>query len=568
MYLPSLIFTFIILTLLMSFVYFYMFARSQERYIRYWGLCWVAYSLSLLLLILSINKNIPELLEIRKIFDLANILFLLFGAYAFMHTQIPTYWYRFSLYLTMWLLLGVYYDFDHLSIYLPMSMYQTIVTAMISFIVYKYWSIPPFEKGLSISVFILWGAGKAVLSIFETFYQDLSTLYLTEIIFSNILNFSIFIIYLQKTKDEVKMADRLYRIIAENATDVIFYYALKPQPVFTYVSPSVETLTGYTPEEFYQNPRFYFEIVSPDHFDEVRSIFDGSLSPNRENIFLINHKNDSVFWGEFNISVIRKEGIPIAVEGIIRDVTRMKNAEIQLKSAKQSRDLLLSYISHELKTPITAILGYINALNDGTISDPDEKTSAMEIISSKALLLEHLIADLFQLSKLESNQFSFNFMHLSALDFSRQMIEQHLLDMKSAEIKPLIHTDIPALQGKNIIADPKRIDQVFSNIIYNAIKYTKPKDKIKITFGTDPFARNYIVTITDSGAGIPKEDLPYIFDRFFKAHTPTRSGIQLGSGLGLTISKEIINAHKGSISVKSHPGKGSTFTFSIPLYYD
>ncbi len=568
MYLPSLIFSFIILTLLMSFVYFYMFARSQERYIRFWGLCWVAYSLSLLLLILSINKNVPLLLEIRKIFDLANIIFLLFGAYAFMHTHIPTYWYRFSLYLVMWLLLGVHYNFDHLSIYLPMSMYQVIVTFMLCYIVYKYWTIPAFEKGISISVFVLWGIGKAVLSIFEVYYHDLSTLYLTEIIFSNILNFSIFIIYLQKTKDEVTMADRLYRIIAENATDVIFYYTLKPKPSFTYISPSVETLTGYTPEEFYQNPRFYFEIVSQEHFEEIRSLFEASLSPNQESIFLFSHKNGSSFWGEFNSSVLRKDGSPIAVEGIIRDVTRMKNAEIQLKSAKQSRDLLLSYISHELKTPVTAILGYINALNDGTISDPEEKTSAMDIISSKALLLEHLINDLFQLSKLESHQFSFNFMHLSALDFSRQMIEQHLLDMKSAEIKPLINTDIPSLEGKNIIADPKRIDQVFSNIIYNAIKYTKPKDKIKITFGTDPTAKNYVITITDNGAGIPKEDLPYIFDRFFKTHAHVRTGKQLGSGLGLTISKEIINAHGGTISVKSHLGKGSTFTFSIPLYYD
>ncbi len=568
MYLPSVIFTFIILTLLMSFVYFYMFARSQERYVRYWGLCWVAYSFSLLFLILSINKNIIELLEIRKIFDLVNILFLLFGAYAFMHTQIPSYWNRFALYITMWLLLGVYYNFDHLSMYLPICLYQIIITAMLCYIVYKYWSVPALEKGLSITVFILWGAGKAILSIFEIYYYDLSSLYLLEIIFSNILNFSIFVIYLQKTKEQITIADRLYRIIAENATDVIFYYTLVPKPAFTYVSPSVETLTGYTPEEFYQNPRFYLEIVSPEHFDEVTSVFSGRLTSDIGSTFLISHKNGSQFWGEFNISILYKEDIPVAVEGIIRDITRMKNAENQLKSAKQSRDLLLSYISHELKTPITAILGYVNALNDGTINEAKEKKSAMEIISSKALLLEHLINDLFQLSKLESNQFSFNFMHLSALNLSQQLIDQHLLDIKSAGIKAIIDLDTQALTGKNMIADPKRIDQVFSNIIFNAIKYTKPNDKVKIKIGTDQNSKNYIVAISDSGMGIPKEDLPYIFDRFFKARTPTRTGKENGSGLGLTISKEILTAHGGTISAKSNAGKGSTFTFSIPIYYD
>lgn len=552
----------------MSFVYFYMFARSQERYVRYWGFCWVAYSISLLFLILSLDKNIIELLELRKFFDLLNVLFLLYGAYAFMHTQIPTYWNRFVLYITMWLLMGVFYNFDHLSIYLPVSMYQIIITVVLCYIVFKYWSVPAFEKALSISVFLLWGVGKAVLSIFEVYYYDISSLYLMEIIFSNILNFSIFVIYLQKTKDELSIADRLYRIIAENATDVIFYYTLKPKPAFTYMSPSVESLTGYVPEEFYQNPRFYLEISDSEHFDALMSIFSGKQPAETDSTFLLHHKNGSVFWGEFNSSVLYKDGDPVAVEGIIRDITRMKSAENQLRSAKQSRDLLLSYISHELKTPITSILGYVNALNDGTIDTPKERKDAMEIISSKALLLEHLINDLFQLSKLESNQFSFDFMHMSALDLSQQLIDKHLLDIKSAGIKPIIELDSEGLREKYIIADPKRIDQVFSNIVFNAIKYTEANDKIKIKFETDQILKNYIVTVSDSGIGIPQDDLPYIFDRFFKAHTPIRPGKESGSGLGLTISKEIVSAHGGTISAKSNLGKGSTFTFTIPIYYD
>lgn len=568
MYLISVILTFIILTLFMSFVYFYMFARRQELYVRYWGFCWIVYSLSLLFLILSINKAIIELLELRKILDLLNILFLLFGAYAFMHTRIPTYWNRFFLYITMWLLLGMIYKFDSLSMYLPVSMYQVIITAMLCYIVYKYWSVPVVEKGLCISVFLLWGVGKAALSIVEIYYYDVSSLYLMEIIFSNILNFAIFIIYLQKTRDEITIADRLYRIIAENANDAIFYYALKPQPAFTYVSPSIESLTGYTPDEFYQNPRFYLEITDSEHFEDAKAIFSGKQQPHTGSTFLLHHKNGSVFWGEFNSSILYKDDIPVAVEGIIRDVTRMKNAETQLRSAKQSRDLLLSYVSHELKTPITSIIGYVNALNDGTVATPKGRSDALEIISSKALLLEHLINDLFQLSKLESNQFSFDLMHLSALDLSQQLISKHTLDIKSAGIRPVIELDSKALSGKNIIADPKRIDQVFTNIIFNAIKYTEPKSKIKIKFGTDQDQKNYVVSISDNGVGIPQEDLPYIFDRFYKTHTPTRLGKEPGSGLGLTISKEIITAHKGSISVKSNLGKGSTFTFSIPIYYD
>jgi PAS domain S-box-containing protein len=545
-----------------------MFARSQERYVRYWGFCWVAYSLSLLFLILSLNKDIIELLELRKIFDLLNILFLLYGAYAFMHAQIPTYWIRFFLYITMWHLLGVYYNFDHLSIYLPVSMYQTIITVVLCGIVLKYWSVPGLEKVLCIAVFSLWGVGKAALSIFEVYYADLSSLFLMEIIFSNILNYCIFMIYLQKTKEEILIAERLYRIIAENATDVIFYYTLKPKPAFTYVSPSIESLTGYQAAEFYQNPRFYLEITDPEHFDAVNTIFSGGRLSDPDSTLLLRHKNGTPFWGEFNSSVLYRDSMPAAVEGIIRDVTRMKTAENQLRSAKQSRDLLLSYISHELKTPITSILGYINALNDGTINTEKERKGAMEIISSKALLLEHLINDLFQLSKLESNQFAFNFMRLPALDLSRQLAEQHLLDIKSAGIEAEVKTDVLALAKKYIIADPKRIDQVFSNIVFNAIKYTAPSDKIIIRFGADRDSNNYRVSVADTGIGIPAEDIPFIFDRFFQSRSPVRLGKEAGSGLGLTISKEIINAHRGTISAKSGRGKGSTFMFTIPFYYD
>ncbi len=558
---------FITLTLLMSFIYFYMYSRSQESFIRYWGFCWVAYSFSLLFLILFITTNTRPLLELRKLFDLINILFLLYGAYAFMHTRIPTYWNRFCLYLIIWIALGIYYQFDLLAVYLPISMYQIIITAVLCNIVYKYWKVPPFEKGLSITVFILWGVGKALLSIFEVKYYNISSIYLMEIIFSNILNFCIFVIYLQKTKQEIRLAERLYKIVAENAADVIFYYKLKPKPSFKYVTPSIETMTGYSPKEFYQNPKFYLNLVPSDYFYSINEIFNGSPQIDKVTVFQLIHKNGSTFWGEFHSSILYENSEPIAVEGIIRDITKMKVAELQLLDSKQSRDLLLTYISHELKTPITSILGYVNALNDGTLNTTEEKKSALEIISSKALTLEHLINDLFQLSKLETNQFSFNFMHISALEISQDLINQHLLDIKTAGLKSIIEINKEQLSKINIIADPKRIDQVFSNIIFNAIKYTEENDKLIIKFYLDKNLKNYVISISDTGLGISQEDLPFIFDLFYKSQTATLRK-ENGSGLGLTISKEIIAAHGGEIWVKSNPGKGSTFTFSIPIYED
>ena len=283
---------------------------------------------------------------------------------------------------------------------------------------------------------------------------------------------------------------------------------------------------------------------------------------------LLIHKNGSTIWGEFNSSILYEKGVPIAIEGILRDVTHTKETETQLLYSKQARDQFLSSISHELKTPITSILGYINAINDGTLSSEEEKQSAMDIITAKALTLEHLINDLFQLSKLETNQFSFAFMHMSALELSDQLADKYALDIKTASLLPLVEIDHFTLSRLHVIVDPKRIEQVFSNIIYNAIKFSAPNGTVKIKFGSDKDLQNYIINISDEGRGIAQEDIPYIFDRFFQSNKPPQSKVKLGSGLGLTISKEIISAHKGEILVESEMGKGSTFTFNITVYSD
>ena len=566
MYLPALIISFIIFTMLMSFVYFYMFARSQHRFIQFWGLCWAFYSLSLLFLILYINYDNLFLMEARKIFDMLNILFLLFGTYAFIQMEIPSYWYRFSLYLVIWVLIGSYYSFDLLSIYLPMSMYQVIVTTMLCYIIYKYWDVPDPEKYLSITIFILWGLGKATLSIIECEYIDVSSLYFIEIIFSNILNFFIFIIYIQKTRDEVAVTEQLFRLIAENATDIIFFYKLQPTPAFSYITPSVESVIGYTPQEFYSNPKFYFNIVPPSQFQDIADIFNAKEKAHSTNIFQFIHKNGTILWVEFKSSIIYEDLEPVAVEGMIRDVTRMKNAETELIASKQSRELLLSYVSHELKTPITSILGYVNALRDGTLKEAVEKEEAMDIIFAKSLTLERLIKDLFQLSKLETKQFSFSFMHMNAAELSKDLINQHILDIKTAGLKLNFKINYEELKDTYIIVDPERISQVFSNIIFNAIKYTVPNDKLGVKFNLDRKKENYTVTIYDSGVGISQKDLPYIFDRFFKASSNSQAKRESSTGLGLTISKEIIIAHKGTILAKSQLGKGSTFSFTIPIY--
>lgn len=569
MYLPTFIVAFVILTMLMSMVYFYLFAKgNQGAFIRYWGLSWLFYSLSLLFLFLDQQDPNFYFISLRKIFDMLNISFLLFGSYSFAHIRIPTFWLRFSLYMLLWVAIGVIYRLDTLSTLLPITVYQLFITATLCYIIFRHWKVSNFEKALSIAVFFIWGFGKSVLSIMEIEFGAEANIYLMEIIFSNILNFSIFVIYLQRARSQIEMADRLYRIIAENATDVVFYYSLKPQKAFTYITPSVEEMTGYSPAEFYSDPEFYFQLVPSSQFDEIEILFKGEEKHQGPytKVFRLIHKNSSMIWGEFNVSTIFENNEPVAVEGFIRDITTMKDAESELLSSRQSRELLLSYISHELKTPVTSIVGYVNALKDGTIKESKDVESAIDIIFAKAQTLERLINDLFQLSKLETNQFSFRFLRIDAIELSKNLLNKHMLDIRTADLKLEYKINNRSLNQVYLIVDLERIEQVFSNIIINAIRHTPPGGKLVIKFGLDPEKSSYSVSVTDSGLGINEIDLPHIFERFYKGTASPQSRLGASSGLGLTISKEIIAAHNGTISVKSPPGKGSVFTFTIPVY--
>lgn len=563
-YLPTIIFAFVILTLIMSFIYFYLSTHGgQDPFIKFWGLGWLFYSLSLLMLIMNLDSPSIFYMSLRKIFDLFNIFFLLKGTYSFVHKMIPSYWNRFSIYIIIWISIGIFYNLDIMSIYLPVSTYQIILTLTLCFVILKFWDVPTSEKTLSVSVFFIWGVGKATLSLLEI-SSSIPSFYVMEIILSNILNFSVFIIYLQRTYSKIKIADRLYRIIAENATDVIFLYSLKPKPGFQYITPSVEKMTGYTPYDFYSDPRFYLQIVPSQEYDKIRSVFETENAPKEpySEIFKIIHKSGVTIWAEIKLSTIFDRGYPIAIEGFIRDITTMKEAQTQLISSRKSRDLLLSYISHELKTPITSILGYVNAIKDGTIEADNDKEEAIDIIFSKTQTLRRLIDDLIQLSKLETKQFSFHFTVVKADELAKNLVDQHLMDIKSANIKVEHKINYKALNNRFLIVDAERITQVFSNIITNSIKYTKAGGKITIKIGSKSKKNYFYVSITDNGVGIDPKDLPYIFDRFYKDPTkPNRS-----TGLGLTISKEIITAHNGIIDVKSELNKGSTFTFYIPFY--
>ena len=563
-----LLISFMVFTLLFSFAYFYMFANRQEKFIQYWGLSWIFYSISLVILVIFVELQYAPLLSIRKAFDLLNLLYLLFGAYAFMHIAVPSQWYKFTLILLVWAAIGISYGFQTTLVFLPISIYQLILTLVLSTVMVKYWNIERREKVLSLIIFVVWGTSKVVLSHLQSQISEINSTYLIELVLSNILNFSILLIYLSKIRKDLFVKDKLFRIMAENAKDIIFYFEYAPFPCFTFISPSVETITGYSPNDFYHNPKLYLEICHVDDQKKARLLFDAKKSGIKPKLLRWYSKEGDIIWIEFHNTEIIEDNTVIAMQGIIRDITRRKHAEDSLVQSKKALASFLSYISHELKTPITSILGYISAIQDGTIDSERKKEKAIGLILSKALMLQRLIDDLYQLSQLEMKQFSFKYMQVPALELLERLVEKHAWDIENANLN--LKVDLSALVENHfdIIVDTERIEQVFSNVIFNAIKFTPEHGTISVLSDVDHSNNDLLIDIQDTGIGIPEQEYKNIFMKFYR--TPGNEpfhGIR-GSGLGLAIAQEIIVAHGGTISVKSVVGKGSVFRITLPIYQE
>lgn len=498
-----------------------------------------------------------------------NIMFLLFGAYSFQNLRIPGCWIRFTLYLILWGFLSILYRFDLMSFHIPASTYQICLTAVMCYLIVRHWNVPLFEKLTAVVIFGLWGFGKAALSIIEILYPgNVTGFYLSEVIFSNILNFMVVVIYLQRAESKLSYAEKQFKLIAENASDVIFFYQIHP-PGFTYITPSVEKILGFLPHDFYNDPKFLTKLVDQNDAPKIDELFDHkTFVGEKRGVFRIFRKSLLPLWAEISTTLVFEDNEPIALEGVIRDITTMKVAEEEMLASKKSKEVFLSYISHELKTPVTSLLAYITALRDNTFQDVEKKDSAVEIIYKKTITLERLINDLFQLSKLETKQFSFHFMVIGGRELMNALVNQHSLDIKNAGLKMVLKTDKAALGNIALIVDTERIQQVFSNIITNAMRFSPKGGTIRVSINVDSKRKNLEISVRDNGPGIASKDIPYIFDRFYRVDKGEHSAREDTSGLGMTISKEIVEAHGGTITLKSRLQRGSTFTICLPLYFE
>ncbi|OGS46026.1 MAG: hypothetical protein A2539_08420 [Elusimicrobia bacterium RIFOXYD2_FULL_34_15] len=286
--------------------------------------------------------------------------------------------------------------------------------------------------------------------------------------------------------------------------------------------------------------------------EEINNAIESTLAkaePVRKDITILLPEEKYI---QVQTSVIYDENNELyGVVGVFHDIT-------QIRKLENMRTEFVANVSHELKTPLTAISGFIETLKEGAINDKKEASKFLDIMQANTERLNNLINDMLVISKSESKEMKLELkkVNIEKILESISSMYKERIDKKSQKLIFEIANNFT-----EITADEEKLIQIFSNLIDNAIKFTGQggvitvkcydvQDKIKIE-------------VSDTGIGIPKEHLPRIFERFYRVDK-ARSREMGGTGLGLAIVKHLIQLHGGTVSVESQPGRGSSFTVVLP----
>lgn len=290
----------------------------------------------------------------------------------------------------------------------------------------------------------------------------------------------------------------------------------------------------------------YHSIVTPIHMLQVAT----------QNI-----KNGNL---DFEVQVHNKDEIGELCEDFEEMRKRLKdNAEEKVRSDQQNKELI-SNISHDLKTPITAIKGYVEGLIDGVADTPEKQNKYLQTVYSKAIDMDHLINELTFYSKIDTNKIPYTFNRINVVDYFEDCAEELGRELEDEHIGFTYQNYVD--DSVQMIADAEQIKRVINNIVGNSKKYSDKADtKIRMTVkDVGDFVQ---IEIEDNGKGIAAKDLPYIFDRFYRTDA-SRNSSKGGSGIGLSIVKKIMEDHGGKIWVTSKEGIGTVMYLVLRKYQE
>jgi len=372
----------------------------------------------------------------------------------------------------------------------------------------------------------------------------------------------------RRTAEALARSEARYRLLVDSVKDYAIFMLDTDGRVLSWTAAATRLL-GYREEEVIGTP---FSVFFTEE-DRAKGLpgeeLAGALTTGR--VVAAGwrvRKDGSLFWGEEAATLVRDgEGRVQGISKIIRDITERMVAEEererllrQMTDANRIKDEFLGTVSHELRTPLNSILGWARLLRDGTLS-PEATDRALETIQRNAMAQARLIDDLLDVSRIITGQLS---LHIQEVTVPVVLTNALNALRPAADAKELTVDVHVSPSAEVIFADAGRLQQIIWNLLANAIKFTPPGGSVHVeTSGRD---KDVVITVTDTGTGISKEFLPFVFDRFRQADSTT-TRTQSGLGLGLAIVRHLAELHGGRVSAESGgAGQGATFRVVLPKH--
>ncbi|MBI2934610.1 MAG: response regulator, partial [Chloroflexi bacterium] len=352
--------------------------------------------------------------------------------------------------------------------------------------------------------------------------------------------------------ESLRRSEEGFRLLAENATDIVFRYRVRPSPSWEYVNRAVNHILGYAPADFYADNRLHLKVVHPDSRQELINLLsDSECSERTAEIRWVHNAGEKVWTEIRSHCVCDSGGVIEVIEGIARDITERKRLD-------ELKEDFISLVSHELRTPLTVIMGGLHLLQKQYDRlSRNEADSLIQDSMVEAESMADMVENLLELSRARANRLTLTYQPLSLPDLAQEVAEKIRNKYPVHRVMLEIPRDLPRIE-----ADETRMRHVLHNLLDNSCKYSAEGSEVKVRVRHD--TGSVVVSVIDHGIGIAVDDQGRIFEGFQRLDTNKEKYVQ-GTGIGLVVCKRLLEAHQGEIWIQSEFGKGSTFSFRIPL---